>query len=351
MEEENKEEAKINSGIGVPDLSKMPETLGEHPQQIQFYNIINKDDPSWQNIIYDLINSEQLDPWNIDISTLCRAYLKKIHELQEADFFVSSKVLLAAALLLRIKSDLLLTKYIREIDNVLFKKEEKIEKILERIEIDEDLIPYLSPKTPMARFKKVTLQELITALDVAIKTEGRRIQKEIEKKQAERLSYVDIPKFRRINIKDRIKSFYAKVLTGFKNKKGETRLAYSHFTGPSKEEKIACFLPMLHLSNNNKLWIEQEGHYAEIYLYLLEVFRKTHPDFDKTLIEGNFDSAVSDLPNPDLLEEIKDEALKNMHAELESLNIEDSEKEEHAKKINKDFENPIGDLIDVVEEK
>ncbi|MBM3247227.1 hypothetical protein FJZ17_01645 [Candidatus Pacearchaeota archaeon] len=342
MEEEVKKEAKV----GENNSSKMPETLGEHPQQIQVYSIINNDDPSWQTIIYDLINSEQLDPWNIDLSNLCKGYLRKIHEMQEADFFVSSKVLLAAALLLRIKSDLLLTKYIREIDNILFKKEEKIEKILERIEIDEDLIPYLSPKTPMPRFKKVTLQELITALDVAIKTEGRRIQKEIEKKQAERLSYVDIPKFRRINIKDRIKNFYAKVLTTFKNKKGETRLAYSHFT-PSKEEKIACFLPMLHLSNTNKLWIEQENHYSEIYLYLLEVFKKTHPDFDKDLIEGNFDSGIGDMPNPDLIEDAKSQVIEDIDKELESL--QESEKEEHVKKINKDFENPIDDLIEGTE--
>lgn len=350
MEEEAKKENIVGKDVKDATDLRMPETLGEHPQQIQVYNIINKDDPGWQTIIYDLINSEQLDPWNIDLSTLCKGYLRKIHELQEADFFVSSKVLLAAALLLRIKSDLLLTKYIREIDNILFKKEEKIEKILERIEIDEDLIPYLSPKTPMPRFKKVTLQELINALDVAIKTEGRRIEKEIEKKQAERLSYVDIPKFRRINIKDRIKGFYAKVLTGFKNKKGETRLAYSHFTGNSKEEKIACFLPMLHLSNNSKIWLEQEKHYSEIYLYLLEVFKKLHPDFDKSLIEGNFDSGVSDMPNPDLLEEIKDAAIQDISAELETLNKEDSQKEEHAKKINKDFENPIDDLIEEAEQ-
>ena len=41
------------------------------------------------------------------------------------------------------------------------------------------------------------------------------------------------------------------------------------------------------IARNALQWIEQEGHYSEIYLYLLEVFRKTHPDFDKNLIEGN----------------------------------------------------------------
>jgi hypothetical protein len=44
-------------------------------------------------------------------------------------------------------------------------------------------------------------------------------------------------------------------------------LPYTHFTGTSKEEKIACFLPMLYLSNHGKLWLEQDKHFEEIYMY------------------------------------------------------------------------------------
>jgi len=308
----------------------------EHAQQIQVYAIIDKEDPSWQTLIYDLINSEQLDPWNVDITILCKKYLQKIEELQKENFFVSSKVLLAASLLLRIKSEILLNKYIREIDNVLFNKEEKIDKIIEKIEINEDEIPILSPKTPMPRFKKVTLQELINALDVAIKTEGRRIQKEIEKKQAERLSYVDIPKFRRVNIKDRIRQFYAKILSAFKGKRGEIKIPYSHFTGNSKEEKLACFLPMLHLSNTNRLWLEQSGHYEEIWIYLYNEFKKNFPDHDKDLKEGKEeDIGIEELRQE--VEEMKSD-FDNVIEEVEGDSVEE---------INKDFENPIGDLIDL----
>lgn len=306
----------------------------EHPQQIQVYNIISGKDPSWQTIIYELINTEQLDPWNIDIAKLCRGYFEKIKEMQESDFFVSSKILLAASLLLRIKSDILLNRYITEIDNILFNKQEKIEKIIEKIEIDEDEIPILSPKTPLPRFKKVTLQELIDALDVAIKTESRRINKEIEKKQAERLSYVDIPKFRRVNIRDRIRHFYAKILTAFKGKKAELKLPYSHFTGNSKEEKIACFLPMLHLSNTNRLWLEQEGHFQEIWIYLYEKFKELFPDKD------------ADLRETDEEKEIFDKIEEALHEEIEDIQEELGAKRRNIERINEDFENPIGDLID-----
>src|SRR6056297_3065207 len=79
----------------------------------------------WKEIIFDLIHTDQLDPWNIDIGFLADKYLEKIRELEEMDFFVSSKVLLASALLLRIKSEFLLNRYVKSIDEILFPKEEK----------------------------------------------------------------------------------------------------------------------------------------------------------------------------------------------------------------------------------
>lgn len=317
----------------------------EHPSHVQVYNIVTGRDPSWQTIIYELVSSEQLDPWNIDISVLCRRYFQKISELEVANFHVSSKLLLAAALLLRIKSEILLHKYIRDIDNVLFNKNDKAEKIEEKIYLDEGEIPILSPKTPMPRFKKVTLQELINALDVAIKTESRRINKELEKKQAERLSHVDIPKYKAINIKDRIRHFYAKLLTAFKGKKGEIRLPYSDFTGNSKEEKLSCFLPMLHLSNTGKVWIEQEKHYAEIYLYLYEMFKQANPEHDKDLLDTpeNIEKLRKELDEAEVEGELN-ERENGVYDELDNMDAD--EKEKRVEDINSDFENPVGDLIE-----
>lgn len=319
----------------------------DNPENTQVYNIVTGRDPSWQSIIYELISSEQLDPWNIDLGVLCRSYFEKIQKLEESNFQVSSKILLAAALLLRIKSEILLTRYIREIDNVLFKREDELKKIIERIEIDENDVPVLSPKTPLPRFKKVTLQELIDALDTAIKTESRRINKEIEKKQAERLSYVDIPKFKRINIKDRIRHLYARILTSFKNPqhKDSIKLPYSHFTGDSKEEKIACFLPMLYLSNHGRLWLEQESHFSEIYLYLYDTFKKSFPDYDKTLIDS--EEKLEEIPEH-MMHKVVDEFKDAMDAAENDL--DETEKQKRVEKINKDFENPIGDLINSSEE-
>ena len=129
------------------------------------YDLLTSTEVSWQSIIYDLINTGQLDPWNIDLALLARNYLVKIKEMEEANFFVSSKVLLAASLLLRIKSEILLNDYIKSIDDILFGKKD-VKKVYERIEIDENDLPILYPKTPMARMRKVSLEELMNHLEV-----------------------------------------------------------------------------------------------------------------------------------------------------------------------------------------
>ena len=93
-------------------------------KQDQIHDLLFSKELGWQEIIYDLINSEQLDPWNINITILTVKYLEKLQELEEADFFISSKVLLAAALLLRIKSEILLNTHLKSIDEILFGKKQ-----------------------------------------------------------------------------------------------------------------------------------------------------------------------------------------------------------------------------------
>ncbi|MFH1500623.1 MAG: segregation/condensation protein A [archaeon] len=235
------------------------------------YDLLTGDEVSWQAIIYDLINTEQLDPWNVDIVLLSNKYLVKVRELEEANFFISSKVLLAASLLLRLKSEFLLNKHLRSIDDILFGKPEGDQKEPVKYELDFDSIPDLMPRTPLPRFKKVSLNELMQALNNAITTENRRIRKEITRQYQIREAEVVFPKTR-INVKDRIRKIYARIQTSFKKKKD--RIAYSELIGDSKEEKIASFLPVLHLDHQRKIFLEQEGHFDEIWVWLFEHYDK-----------------------------------------------------------------------------
>jgi segregation and condensation protein A len=294
---------------------KVSETI-KSVKQDQIHDILFNREVGWQEIIYDLINTEQLDPWDVDIIILTDRFLIKINEFEEEDFFVSSKVLLAAALLLRIKSEILLNKYIKSIDDILFGKKEEKKYISERIELDEN-IPELIPKSPMPRFKKVTLKELMESLDKAIATENRRIKKEIVKKNALRETSFSIPK-RKFSIKNKIREVYDKLTKHFKENEKSRKVSFNEFIGNNKEERLISFPPLLHLDHQKKVWLEQEAHFDDFHIWLKHVYLQHNPD-----------------PFADLRQELETEI-----AEL------DNEKKKRLKKINKDFENPLGDMFD-----
>ena len=247
---------KIN---GAEIEAKSSDRIGHN----EIYNLLISRELSWQAIIYDLIKSEQLDPWDIDLTILTRRYLEKIHELEEASFHVSSKILLAAAILLRIKSEMLLSKYIKSLDEILFGKEEEKEKPPFSINLDD--VSDLLPRSPLPRTKKVTLDELMAALNRAMTTEHRRIKKEISIRHA--LSRFDayLPKHR-INIREKIKEVYGKI-SSFFSKENSEKMTYSQLAA-TKEEKLSSFMPILHLDHQERILLEQLKHFDEIYIYM-----------------------------------------------------------------------------------
>jgi len=276
--------------------------------QDQLYNLLLEEDLGWQALIYDLINTEQLDPWDINISILAEKYLEKIQELEEANFIISSKILLAAALLLRIKSEILLNHYIKSLDEILFGKKEEKKYQLERIELDED-IPELIPRTPLPRHKKVTLQELMSALNKAISTEQRRIHKKTIQEKLAKEAEIVLPK-RNINIRDKIREIYSKLKFFFKDEK-KVKIAFTKLAGKSKKEKIMIFVPLLHLDNQQKVWLEQENHFDEIYVWLKETYVKENRE--------------------KILEELRESEEQALHNQSE---------------INQ-FENPLANFFDI----
>ena len=282
-------------------------------KQQQIQDLLFNREIGWQEIIYDLINTEQLNPWDINITILTEKYLEKVQKIEKAEFFISSKVLLAASLLLRIKSEILLNKYIKSIDEILFGKKQEKKKILERIELEEE-IPELVLRSPIPRFKKVTLKELIESLNKAITTENRRIKKEIINKNALRETSFSLPK-RKFSIKNKIRDIHQNLFNHFKKNKEKKKISFTKFIGEDKKERIISFPALLYLENQKKVWLEQEAHFEEIHIWLKETYLKHNPD-----------------PFADLKQELEQE--------IENL---DDEGKNRLKKINKEFENPVGE--------
>lgn len=248
---------------------EVKEVKAEKIGQEQIFDLITGKDVSWQALIYELINTEQLDPWDIDLVVLAGKYLARVAEMEEANFFISGKVLLAASLLLNIKAEILLDKEIQSLDDILFGRKKDEKKPWERINIDYSELPKLYPRTPLPRMKKVSLQELMSALNQAISTENKRIRREVMKVRIEKDAEIVLPKAS-IKIGERIKKLYSKLLAMLAS---QGKVKYHDLSGPDKEDKIACFLPVLHLDNQKKIFLEQEGHFSDIWIWLFKHYK------------------------------------------------------------------------------
>lgn len=235
------------------------------------YNlIVDKDEITWQSLLMDLIKSEQMDPWDIDVSLLTKKYIESIKELQKFNFFVSGKMLLASALLLRIKSDKLMDEDLVEFDNLLYPPADldpmELEAYLQAPEPDRKFEkPMLTIKTPQARKRRVNLADLIGALHKALEVNQRRIKKN------EYYSYseVEIP-VKEIDITELIKKVYSKIIGHFNFNKDGKLTFKALLESDRREDKILTLLPLLHLDTDGKINLFQEEHFGDIFVEMNE---------------------------------------------------------------------------------
>ncbi|MEO2151724.1 MAG: 50S ribosomal protein L7/L12, partial [Thermococcus sp.] len=76
------------------------------------------------DILLQLVQMGKVDPWNIDIVDLTEKYIQRLREMKELDLRVSARAILAASILVRMKSEALLYE---EEESEEEEKEEKTE--------------------------------------------------------------------------------------------------------------------------------------------------------------------------------------------------------------------------------
>jgi len=228
----------------------------------ELYDILmNRDEITWQTLIYDLIKSERMDPWDVDISLLTKRYLETLRLLKEANFLISGKVLLAAAILLKIKSDKLVDEDFADFDALLYPSDNLNEDELyaqpSKQYLDHEH-PKLTIRTPLARKRKVNINDLIFALQKALEVDQRKTLRKLREKEIN----VHVPE-KKIDISHLIKTVYEKIVNFFKFKK-EILTFDKLIQSDKKEDKIFTFIPLLHLDNQEKINLIQEEPFGEI---------------------------------------------------------------------------------------
>ena len=62
----------------------------------------------WQEVLANLVVEEGMDPLSVDIVRLADSFMSYLHRLKDFDFRVPARFILIAAILLRMKCELLL---------------------------------------------------------------------------------------------------------------------------------------------------------------------------------------------------------------------------------------------------
>lgn len=252
----------------------MIETMNNSNDQI-FNILFDNDEITWQSMIYDLVSSEKMDPWDVDVSLLAAKFLEKLKVLKEMDLKVSGKVLLAAAILLRVKSYRFMDEDMGALDALIAnannpQEDEFFEDLMgynESGAVNLEDQPKIYPRTPQPRKRKVSVFDLVNALGKALDVYNRR-----PKKVQEKINIRAPEKKRDISLV--IRDVYKKVTNHFTSLgKKAPRLTFSlllNNTEQTKEDKLFTFIPLLHLDHQRKVELLQEKHFGEIDIKLLQ---------------------------------------------------------------------------------
>ncbi|MBW3019755.1 segregation/condensation protein A [Candidatus Woesearchaeota archaeon] len=242
-----------------------------------FSILFNEDEVTWQSMIYNLVKTNEIDPWDVDVSELSTKFLDLLSKLKEMDFRISGKVLLAAAVLLKIKSNKFLGTDITNFENMFKAQEEDHLQDLEDFVFDDNLDyelmqldkekrekQQLIPRTPQPRERKVSIFDLVDALQRALDVRERRVINSVPQK-----NNFKVPEKTR-DITQIIRDVYSNVKYYFLNNNSEVMKFNDLLPSEEKDDKIFTFLSLLHLTNERKVDMLQEQHRSPIYIKMLQ---------------------------------------------------------------------------------
>lgn len=233
-------------------------------RSVELFNFENEDieklvaQATWRDFLMEVVNTNKVDPWNINISVIADKYIQKVKEYKSMDLRLPANVILASALLLRFKSDALSLE-----EKQLDAFEEPIEEFIVT-KIEED-IPVLVVRQNKPRMRPITLTELITAVEEVLNAANHGTQTTLLGATPKQLEL----HVNKEDMGERIKRIYNLALN-LRNDDG--KLHFSQLLDPSELERnksehvVSTLLPILHLAQEMKLAINQDEHFGDIEL-------------------------------------------------------------------------------------
>jgi len=235
---------------------------------------INENEVDGIEILVEMSQSGKIDPWNIDIADVTDKYLQKLVEMKAYNLKLTGRTLFFAALLLRLKSDIL------EGIKPLEERELEESEFFEEIDSDTDNIDLsnvislddvLERRTSVRlhRERVVTLEDLIKQLEFYEKLDKKLALKNKQRKFARRAhSYEKFTAEDIINMAhDEYIDKSITALQGMLEKlfKTDDRIEMSELQKTGMD-KVSVYIALLFLASRSRIDLVQDEFYSDIYV-------------------------------------------------------------------------------------
>ena len=218
------------------EVLEVSETFGLEPDPVQ--------------VLLDLARRGEIDPWDVDLSSVTEKFLEQIEALGDRDLPALGRTLLYASILLRMKSD--------SIEGDEDEAEDDLFDDLDTGPIYRRRRVEGLPAPPIRRRTKrpVTLEELIYELKRAEAVADRKVVRVREKpvptvEEAMERAHEE-------GIEDRIRALRGVV---FERLKSTDRIAFSDIAGD-----VLSYVSLLFMAGRREIWLEQDALFRELYI-------------------------------------------------------------------------------------
>ena len=226
------------------------ETVSSIPEKLSNDNIIDcLISGRWEDVLLGL--TSDMDPWDIDLVVLAERFMDYVRKTKEGDLRIPAKVILTAAILYRMKVDSITAAEEIQKAEILEISGESSEK--DDVDASGIKIPPISVPLLRKTQGKVSLDELINALDRAMTIKNRRDAREVFQIE-----------LKGEDITESIEGLFEKICDRICVDK---ILKFSSFLDKSdRKDVLRSFNSLLHLSNQERVFIDQPEMFGEIYL-------------------------------------------------------------------------------------
>jgi len=229
-------------------------------QMDRITTLIETPELTWRDILYETLTG--LDPWDINLGELASRYSQRVKQMREMSFKIPANVILVSSVLLRMKADILTPNksevYAELADSLNYLCDGEFGELLKSLSDEETQEFEIALRPQRVPKRRVTAQELISAIQKALEEQGARRQKTLAKKGEDRNIVVE----KDIDIIKLIEETYSRVAGLLSNKEV---VLFSELA-KTRDEIVSVLLSLLHLSNDSKLFLTQDNLFGEIYI-------------------------------------------------------------------------------------